>query len=522
MATQNFKAKFDFSKVDISKVDPERLNMGTGLQDCALIAQTFERGAHTIPTEAAVFATLTRSLQNRKAIAKTAADSMESYLKAPAEAAENTLEQATSLSSSVEMGTSSQTDQGMQSLNIGATQQSTVGEAFGKKLLQMAKDCIPCNLRLLAFLELHPDLDLLSAYEDFIKGSLSLLLDIGNLLKDFNIFGDFCNLLRALSFMCIPDLQRIIAALMAMFLLNGSLLDGLIGMLQALIAPLFAPILMALGNLLDQFSQLVVAPLRCVLDALNAILRMQHGETALVSISQPNLAENEFSGTLRILTSQLEQAMNIILAKRDFYIGQIRALLGELGGGDSAYIQVKFQMLTQVRLIAFVIAIILALTQGHAACDTTGKPADQNELDSFFQNYLSPTTPFNIWIDPAGQIHVDEKLPDFDKAIQNPSTGLPLSQFGNVLQFEGGSLLDPTSVTGATATSGTEGNIANILGGGGAVGQGAGQGAMINFVGAAAQVAASLTAPTQTTVPCKLEVTASDLEKVNRWIAGLK
>jgi hypothetical protein len=537
MAEQVFKPKFDFSKVDIRKIDPDRINLGTGLQDCSLIAQTFERGAHTIPTEAAVFSTLTRSLQNRKAVANAAIGSMESYLASPADAAANATSQADQLASGVDMGTSPPNDQGMQSLNIGTLTQATHGDSFGSKLLDMARNCIPCDLRLMAFLELHPNLDLLGALEKFIQDSLALLLSLGDLLKDFNIFGDFCNLLRSLSMMCIPDLQRIIAALMAMFLLNAASLDGLIGILQGLIAPIFAPILMAITSLLSQFVMLVTNPLQCVIDLINSILKMQGREISGMGATPASKEQTQLNGGLVQLSDQLQKAVTAIMTKLDFYVGQVKAMMGELGGGDGAYLALKFEMLTLVRLIAFVIAIIIALTKGHIACDATGKPPEATELDNFFNNFLSPTMPFNVWVDPAGQIHIDEKVPNLDKAIVSTSTGVPLPQFGNMLQFEGNPLLDSSSYGGTAGFGSTgydtggsgAGGVVSGMGngsqvGGGMTGTGGSGGtgiAGLDLTSAVQKVASVLTAPAQTIVPCKLQINTSDVDKVNRWIEQL-
>lgn len=490
--TEEYKSKFDFSGIDTRAIDPDALSLGTNQSDCALIAQTFERGAHATPTEAAVFATLSRNIQNNKQFAIAASDSMSTYLGMPQEDAQTTAAEAAQFASDVNTngggGSSAQTNAFMQSLNIGTQKQSTYGPSFGEQLLEYARDCIPCDLRIMAFLELHPNIDLLGVLEEHLKKQLQMLIDIGNLLNNFNIYGDFCELLNLLSFMCIPDLQRIIATLMALFTLQVPQLDGLIGMLQGLIVPLFAPILMAITSLLDQFSVLVTNPLECVIDAIRQQLRKLNVETPDFSFDVTLAKENplsQISGGLEALNFQLQDGVQTIKNKLKFYIDQVQAMLAEMGGGDSAYLEAKLAVLQLVRMISFVVAIITALTKGHLACSSTGQPSNNTEIDNFFRNFLNPQSPFDIWIDEDGEIHIDEDLPNFTNIVQPPNTRETLKEFGNVLQFEGEPLLD------------------------------------IAVAQAVDEAVATLTTSAEIIIPCKLEITASNVEKINQWITEL-
>ena len=464
--------KFDFSGIDITNIDPDRLSMGIGVQDCSLIASTFERGAHSTPTEAAVFATFSRNIQNKKQFANAAADSLSSYLKSPAESAASTLSKSQALSANfTPTGTNATGGQTLQGLNLGDQQTTTFGQSFGSHLLDSAKNCIPCDLRLIAFLELHPDLDLLKTLEDFIKNSLSFINSLLDMLNNFDQFGDFCSLLNMLSFMCIQDLQRIIATLMALFLLKAPKLDSAIGFLQSLIAPMFAPLLMSITSLLDQFTKLVTDPLKCVVDAIDAALR-----TRSFIDGPPGNPNSQIGGGLVMLRNQIAEAILVIKNKVAFYVNQVKAMMGELGAGDTAYLQGKMQALTLIRMIAFVAAIISALSKGQSAC-SPGKTPEQSELDNFFKNFLTPQTPFNVWIDPDGNIHADEKTP-----VNSPTDLSPLSSNGNVVQFKGEPLVDPAVIQ---------------------------------------QITVKLTEAIHIPVPCKLETSTTDLEKLNSWIGIL-
>jgi len=394
-----------------TELDPSKITLGIDQQDCSLIASTFERGAHSVPTEAAVFATLTRVLQNKKQISSLASQTFSSY----------------NVSSQVS-GETSPTE--LQGLNLAGDSTVTLGNNFGSKLLDMAKNCIPCDLRLLSHFQLKPNLNLLSIFETSIKGSLQSLLDIISLLNNVDMYIDLCSLFNLLSFMCIPDLQRMIALLMAQFMLEATSLDGMIGILQALVAPLFAPLLNTVTSLLDQFSQLVVGPLKCVIDIINATLKSRSLETGYYqNPSENNALVTQVGGGLSQLNLMLTSSIFTIEQKLNFYMAQIKAMLGDLGAGDTSYIQSKLRILNLIRMVAFIVAIISALAKGHSACDPTKTP-EQDELNNFFQNFLNPQISANIFIDPNGQLQID-------------NGNQPLLNVGDMLQLKGQPLIAP-------------------------------------------------------------------------------
>jgi hypothetical protein len=446
----------NFNDVDYSKLDPEKIDLGTCGQTCALICQTYERGAHNTYKESAVFATLNRILENSNTFAQSAQESLTGYIRQPAQ----------SVGDTQSSGTDAPSEASLQGVKIGGTDVSTAGDAFGKSLMDWMKNCIPCQGRLLALLELHPHVDLLGALEADLKARLGMLLELGNLLSNMDIYGDFCSLLSLLNFMCIPDLQRLIAMFVALLANQAFELDGLIGILQGLIAPMFAPILMAITSLLDQFSLTVLSPVDCIINAIDEQLRKIDYEIA----QGANEAVGSLKGGLAEMKKNIEEAKTFIKQKLQFYIDQVKAMLGELGFGDIAYLKASLKKLILIRMIGFIIAVIAAISKGQAAC-SPGKSPETSELDNFFNNFLNPNSTFNLWVDPDGNIRVDEKT--------------PLSNDPNMLTFEGDDLLN------------TE--LAQQI----------------------SQTAAALTQPVAAKIPCKLEVQTADVDKVNRWMSEL-
>ncbi len=446
----------NFSDVDYTKIDPEKLDLGTCNQTCALICQTYERGAHNTYKESAVFATLNRLLENSNTFASSAVESLQGYIRQPAQ----------SVSDTQSTGTDAATEATLQGMKIGNTDVSTVGDAFGKSLMDWMKNCIPCQGRLLALLELHPHIDLLGALEADLKARLAMLMDLANLFSNIDIYADLCALLSLLNFMCIPDLQRLIAMFVALLANMAFELDGLIGILQGLIAPLFAPIMMAITSLLDQFSLTVLSPVDCIIDAIDEQLRkmdyeIAHGASEAVGSLKGGMAE---------MKNSIIEAKNFIKQKLQFYIDQVKAMLGELGFGDVAYLKASLKKLFLIRMIGFIIAVIAAISKGQAVC-SPGKTPEASELDNFFNNFMNPNSSFNMWVDDQGNIRVDEKV--------------PLSNDPNMLTFEGDNLLNS------------------------------------ELVQQIQQTAAALTQTTSAKIPCRLEVQAEDVSKVNRWVAEL-
>lgn len=512
---------FDYSDVDIGKVDPGTVSLGTDLQDCALIAQTFERGAHATPTEAAVFATFSRSLANMKATSGAAVGSMSSYLQAPTDAADVNVQNASQLSANagispndtqVNAGSQAATDQFLQSLNVGDIASATLGTSAGKTLLDWAKDCIPCGFRIEAFLELNPIKDLLNALEADIKRTLETLMAMLDMLKNLNVYGDICDLLNMLSFTCVPDLQRIIAVLMALLLLDTTKLDALFDLIKTLIAPLFTPVLMTLSALLDKFVTLVTKPLECILDSFEQQMNKLEFEVPRASksvasqvgakvatgmkqvvpsqdlmddahaqIKQARKEINQFKtglkSSMKELTDKVTEAKRAIEDKLDFYLKEIKALLNDTGLTDAAHLRLSLRKLSIVRLINIIISLIEAMAKGHPACSGSGKTPEQNEIDNFFQVYLNPNSPFKMWVDDEGLVHIDNKA--------DPATEGLLSNTGNVFKFEGNNFIDPTVE-----------ELSN-------------------------DVAQALSEPVSITMPCLRKASVTDAEKINKWMAEL-
>jgi len=498
----------DYSKIDISKLDPGKTNLGnTDLQDCSLIAQTFERGAHSTPTEAAVFATIQRSLHNTKSFSSAVGTSLKGYIRHPQEAADENLRQLEKLLTNADVadqegktgGEEAPTDHIMQAVKVGEEFTSTLTESFGKSMMDWTQDCIPCKFRIVSFMELHPHVDLLGSLTIDIDAKLGFLGGIGDMLNNFDTYGDFCGMLNFLSFICVPDLQRLIVLLMAMMLLDVPKLDGFINIIQMLIAPIFSPILMSLGSLLDQFVSIVTAPLECVIDSLNQQMQKLGFEMDPSALRKADETMNQLqdksreiqaglTGGLGQLNQTIQEAKDAIETKLAFYLDEIKAIMEETSSMGGGYLDSATKKLQTIRMIGFITAIISAVSSGHQAC-SSDRPPEISEIDNFLDTFLNPNAPFNMWIDDKGEVHIDEKVPNFDVVVNSSTKEDPLPSFGNVFQFEGEDLITPTVAQKTKET-----------------------------IRATAQ---ALSGPTEVILPCRLETEVSEVDKVNKWIEEL-
>lgn len=514
------------SPEQLGKIDPDKINLGTGLQDCALIAQAYERGAHYTPTEAAVFATLNRHLENYRHIGKATSKMLKTYVMVPENSVSKQMEEAIKAAkeSGAEIPAAGAADPKdgqafAQSMGLDGFEQSTGDkENFGDKFGKWLSDCIPCDLRLGSWLELNPNIDLGNILRAALNGMLNFLQGLGSLLSNLDVFGDFCALMDLFNFTCIPDLQRILMLLATLLAFEMPNFSGLLGLVQAIIAPLFAPILTAIMGLFDQFILLVANPLECIVDALNQQIEklprsdnpifnlVSHNadrmgastETtraikdvedsvkgfndewisgpAKTGVEAANFASQSVGEALSILKNFIEQTIALLKEKLHFYLGDLQALLGEMAGTDASYIAAALRKMQIIRLISFITALISALASGSTGFCKDGGKAEAHEIDNFFNNYLGPNMSFAVTMDDDGNLNFTEKN---DRLTEQYKKALPNRE--NVFEFEGKDVIDQRII-----------EVANVL-----------------------------SQPVVVTKPCRLEVTATEAETLNRHISEL-
>ncbi len=420
--------------------DPNEIDFGSDIQDYSLIATTFEQGAHSDDSEESVFAPMSRTVQNSLIFGKST---------------EHTLSKAWL-----------EPTNGMASGGFAGSEQ---GKGFNQTKRDLLKNCIPCLERVIALPEINPTGDLLAGLEAELMRRLAILNDILNFLKNFDIYGNFCNFLSLFNFMCIPDIQRLIALLSAMLADHILQLNKLLDLLMNLTAPMFTPILLAISTLLDQFIQLVLSPIECIISAINAQIAKLGRQ---LSPDHP----------LYLLRENIIKGRQLIRNKFNFYIEQLHALFGDMGASDASYLKFAMSKLTIIRLISFLVAIIMAMQKGLKVCSPDDSSPEKSELDNFFNNFINPGNSYNVRVDENNNLIIE------DKPIQVDTTLSALPNTGNVVQFKG-ETIDISTIQNK------------------------------EIVKAIENVQKALSSPIKKKMPCKFNVSVNEIDMVNQWIA---
>lgn len=130
-------------------------------------------------------------------------------------------------------------------------------------------DCIPC-------LERSLDMDLQAPLEGFLddleadlETRWSILENIADLLDSDDVYDDICDLLDFFSFQCIPDLVAILSLLLWLYqsLIVSFSLD-ISGSLWTLLGMIMGPFFSSLESVIDQYIQMLMAPVDCIIDSL--------------------------------------------------------------------------------------------------------------------------------------------------------------------------------------------------------------------------------------------------------------
>lgn len=448
---------------------PQKNAPNTCLQDCALIVQTFERAALHDTTEASVFAPMYKQLETTKTFAQTAQKALAGYTISPMD---ETLEDFTNATQGVvDIGTTEIKGGSLTSISVGNNIQDYLSDTLGSDVMDKLRDCIPCGDRLLSLLELHPSLDFLDALRADVLARFKLITDIIDMLRNFDIYADYCKFLDILGGMCIPDLQRLIIMFMALIMEEMPKFDG--DFLMTLIGPIFMPILTMITSLLDQFSLVILSPIDCIIDHINLQIHKLYLEL------DPENPLQEMSNGLAELNKAISDGKKKIQDKLEFYIGQAKKLLETEMIKNNEFLKVSLKKLNYLRMIAFVVAVILALSKGQLACSKDGESPKEEEIDNFFSNFLNPNLPVTFRLNPDGSMTIDETIPGYEDLDDDDVQQVVITP-EEIAQL-------PSSISERVV-----------------------------------ELQASLTSPIKMTVPCKFKTPAGESAKIEAWIKELQ
>lgn len=149
-------------------------------------------------------------------------------------------------------------------------------------VMAFVDDCFPCLKRTLNNIaNIDIGTDMKNALLGDINQRLAVLNNILGLIQSDDVYRDICSLLNFLSFICIPDLAGLIAALTALVAkLTDALKFDINVALWGALSGIFRISLGQLEALLKKYFDILVAPLECVIDSINYQIAKIPGEQA--------------------------------------------------------------------------------------------------------------------------------------------------------------------------------------------------------------------------------------------------
>lgn len=270
----------------------------TSLQDNYTIVRTYERGANFTPTEQATFAMMNTPLGNMRGFAGNVVRQMdsESRLSAQKTAAQITDEQGTDASAVSVAAENS--DVNLSNLGNGADDRASLTEAIkgtasslpgqvknnfipgGDFTKIFDSDCIPCGARI----SFKGDLDFKAGLEGFgeqilalierqLRNCLEQIRQLIDTFKNLDRYVDLCSFLKFMSdFVCVPDLQAMLSALMAFMGRFNFQVNGIFDLIIQLVGPLLQPFLSNVVQLLQKYLLMVVKPIDCIIDKMQEVM----------------------------------------------------------------------------------------------------------------------------------------------------------------------------------------------------------------------------------------------------------
>lgn len=279
----------------------------------------------------------------------------------------------------------------------------------GDALKTLVADCIPCKDRVIALLSVNPIEDLWGHFDRMYKQSISFLLDLYDLVlgdHSVEIFQDFCNLFNFLSFMCVPDLAGMILMLSRLITKYAIEMEDIkisfVNIMSRIAGPALAPLMATV----DKYITLIVAPVECMIAALDAQLQKMDVVQAWKKNIRKEDAERTFSlqsvaGPLQALKKYLTDSVQEVKKEFEKLDKSMQDLLGLQDELNKHMFDLSRHIEMCTRFIGLIQAIIVALSQGEIRCDGNNDWNNTEDLKNFITNRLTSDMSIVIQEDQA-------------------------------------------------------------------------------------------------------------------------
>ena len=258
------------------------------MQDCITLQKAFERGAAYATTEESVFAMMTPILAGIRSQSGGLITQLENgdKLSTPEGVQDKFSQVPSSGTASFAIGSEdlsanfNNIEKGTEDDSGFLTKLKGNWTGGGKGLNKIFDSkCIPCGVRLDTLGQV-----LVEGFEDFGKAFLEhwknwLSMFLKQLMAFKDLFSmpdnliDICALIKFfLDFMCVPDLQRMLAALMALMARVNFDFSLTINLVLGLIAPLLIPFLSNLVDMMAKYIMMIIKPIECIIRSIQNLI----------------------------------------------------------------------------------------------------------------------------------------------------------------------------------------------------------------------------------------------------------
>jgi hypothetical protein len=246
--------------------------------DCMTIIKAFERGATFSNTPEAAYALMTPPLNDARTQSTGLLDQMEND-----DNQRNKRQQKPKDPDSIEDGSTLQEAADLSGIDKKDSKDKGIIDSFKDKLkdenlvdLLFNNECIPCLDRI----NFKNELDFKAGLKTYFKlwygwlqQHLQQILNMLDLLKWENQTIDLCAFISFFkNFVCVPDIARIISVLMALLSRVNFTFNGLFDLVLSLFGPLLQPFFSNFIDLMIKYLMLIVAPIECIINAIQAML----------------------------------------------------------------------------------------------------------------------------------------------------------------------------------------------------------------------------------------------------------
>lgn len=368
---------------------------------------------------------------------------------------------------------------------------------LGDALKTLLADCIPCDGRVTSGFEVDIAGNFKNQIESDIINRINYLKSMLKFTASKDVYRDLCSLVNALNFMCIPDLVRILSLLAFLLTKYTVKIGDATSMLMSLISALFQPILIDLRGLFDQYQQLVLGIIECVIDSL-----AQQAQKLNVKSDAPSALKD----VSKLLNSSVKEVRDMVKEGKSFFEEKIDTLDEQVNAFFGQWFNSSFESseFSSIKLkITRVMGLINALIQFKSlgnVCD--GKNFSAEELSVFVNTYIAPSTRLKIAVDDDGII------------VSDKDAGVLEGLMTDIMEIQTGVLESDQFALNARTTTGAAG-AAGVSPAGGIAG------AATSALEAGADISSIADQITIRFEDCLYGAEGASSEKVQKWINEL-